>query len=496
MIVIAVLSIPFIFYFVKSDLGQIHSDEFARLYDRNVSVVEARKYARLLELGRALGLAELPQDLTLGAKDENESYSQFVLNLIVLRHETERLGIRPTDAEVAEVVHNLQAFHGPSGFDLKKYDDFIQNALSPRGMGEAEIEELVRDELSLKRIKRLLSTGVTVSESLSKTNFEEAYGKMNVSVIRLRGADIAKDIKISDEDVRKYFDGHKAEYKTEEKRKVDFVELALTGDQKKLTGKQRIDALQKLADRANDFSQALLEKGADFKQVAAKFELPVQTTGEFTSAAPDPKLQAAAPQLAGAAFKLTQQDPNGDPVQVADGFYILHLDSTVPSRPLTPEEAKPKVIESLKRTRSQEIVATKGTDTVAKLRNATKSGESLDAAAQKEGLKVEKIPAFSLIDEINPKPADKPKDPPDFFMIKNAASTLQPGEISDYITWEDGGLIVFLEKREPPDPAKYAENKAAFDQRYLNSKRQIVFYEWLRDRQREAGLTTTSSSSG
>jgi len=205
MIVIAVLSIPFIFYFVKSDLGQIHPDEFARMYDRNVSIVEARKYARLLELARALGLSELPQDLTLGAKDENESYSQFVLNLIVLRHETERLGIRPTDAEVVEVVHNLQAFHGPSGFDLKKYDDFIQNALSPRGMGEAEIEELVRDELSLKRIKRLLSTGVTVSESLSKTNFEEAYGKMSVSVIRLRGADVAKDIKVSDEDVQKYF---------------------------------------------------------------------------------------------------------------------------------------------------------------------------------------------------------------------------------------------------------------------------------------------------
>ena len=273
MIVIAVLSIPFIFYFVKSDLGDIRPDQFGRVYDRNISIIEARKYARLLELARALGLPDLPHDLTLGAKDENEAYPQFILNLLVLRHEADRLGIRPTEAEVVDVVHNLQAFSGPSGFDLKKYDDFIQNALSPRGMGEAEIDELVRDELSLKRIKRLLATGVSVPESLSKANFEEAYGKRSVSVIRLRGADFTKDVNISDEDVRKYFDEHKAEFKTEEKRKIAFVELTMTDEQKKLAGRPRIDALQTLADRANDVSQALLEKGADFKQVAAKISI-------------------------------------------------------------------------------------------------------------------------------------------------------------------------------------------------------------------------------
>ena len=49
-------------------------------------------------------------------------------------------------------------------------------------------------------------------------------------------------------------------------------------------------------------------------------------------------------------------------------------------------------------------------------------------------------------------------------------------------------MIVILEKREPPDPAKYAQGKAVFDDRYLNNKREAVFYEWLRDRQREAGL--------
>ena len=494
MIVIAILSIPFIFYFVKTDLGQISQDQFATLYDRKISIVEARKYARLLDLARAVGLSDLAQYLTLGAKDQNEMYPEFILNLLILRHESERLGIRPTQSEVINVVHTLSGFHGTSGFDLKKYDEFVQNALFPNGMGEAQIEELVRDDLSLKRIKRLLATGVSVSETVSTTNFEQAYGKLQTAVVRLRAADIAKDIKISDEEVQKYFDGHKGEYKTDEKRKVDFVELSLSDEQKKLTGKERIDALQKLADRANDFSQALLEKGADFKQVAAKFELPIRTTGEFTMGAPDPQFKATGPQLAGAAFKLTAQDPNSDPVQVADGFYLLHLAGTVESHPLTLDEAKPKVLEALKRSKSQEMISTKGSEIVRKLREAKTSGQPLEGVAKEAGVKVEKVPPFSLMEEPKAKVQEKDqkkeaeKEPPDFIAIKNAASRLEPGEVGDFFPWEDGGVIVVLEKREKPDPAKSAESKASFDERYLNNKREIVFYEWLHDRQRDAGL--------
>ena len=41
----------------------------------------------------------------------------------------------------------------------------------------------------------------------------------------------------------------------EEKRKLDYVTFALTEEQKKLAGKERVEVLQKLADKANDFNQ-------------------------------------------------------------------------------------------------------------------------------------------------------------------------------------------------------------------------------------------------
>ena len=307
-----------------------------------------------------------------------------------------------------------------------------------------------------------------------------------MNLIRLRPADFEKDIKITDEDVQKYYDAHKAELKTEEKRKVEFITLALSEEQKKLTGKERIEALQKLSDRANDLTQALLERGADFEAVAAKFQLTVQQTGEFAAAAPDPKLNVD-PQLGVVVFKLSPQEPNSDPIQVADGFYILHLTGVVEARPLSIEEAKPKIAEAIKNSRARELTSTKGAEIVHQLREAKKSGQPLDAAIQKSGAKIEKMPAFSLLEETPPSGENEAKkESPELMGIKDAVVYMNPGDISDFFPSEEGGLIAILEKRETPATANNTEKKAAFENRLLNNKRQIVFYEWLRDRQRAA----------
>src|SRR6266550_2938312 len=65
-----------------------------------------------------------------------------------------------------------------------------------RGLDEAQIEELVSDQLTLNRVKDLLGAGVHNSESETAENYERAYGKMDVAVVRFRNEDFDKDIKI------------------------------------------------------------------------------------------------------------------------------------------------------------------------------------------------------------------------------------------------------------------------------------------------------------
>jgi parvulin-like peptidyl-prolyl isomerase len=493
MIVIAILAIPFVFYFVqRPDYGAIRADQFARIYDRNVSTLEAQQMVRLLSLAQALGMSDFVGTMTAGAGfNQNQAAVQFIVNLLVLRHEADRLGLRPGASEIADVVRKLPAFQGDSGFDINKFNDLVQNGLAPLGLSEEHIEQLVRDQISLGEIQHLLAAGVSLPKSELDENFQRGYDKLYVSVIRFRSTDFDKDIKINDEDVQKYYDAHKSELKTTEKRKVEFVQLTMTEEEKKLTGKERIEALQKLADRATDFTQALLQKDADFKQAAAKSQLPVHETGEFTASEPDPQLKVD-PQLGAAAFKLSAQEPNSDPVQVADGFYILRLTGTIEARPLTLEEAKPKIVDALKKTRSRELMSSKGAEVAQQLREEKKSpaGAGLESAIQKAGVKPEELPPFSLIDEEKQKSDAKQQknQPSELPAVKDAVALLKVGDVSDFVPSGTDGFIAILEKRESLADANAGEKKAVFEKRILENKERIVLVEWLRDRQQAAGL--------
>jgi peptidyl-prolyl cis-trans isomerase D len=493
MIVVAVLGVAFfvcpIFLPKMSFFGSMRRDAVARIYGRSIQLVELQRNARLGGLAQALGLQDLWQSLSL-REPKDSGYEQFAINLIVLEHEAPRLGIDPGAAEIAGVVRNMPAFRGPSGFDATKYEAFVSNVLPSNGFTEEQIEQLARDDLSLKRIKQLVATGVTLPAAEARSDYDKLYGENVVSVIRLPMADFANDVNVSDDDVQKYYESHKAQLNTEEKRKVDLVRFTLNDDQKKLTVRERVEVLQKLQDRAADFSDALGKKGADFKQVAANFQLPVEETGEFTASSPDAKLKGNA-KLSAAAFQLTSGQPDSDIIEEDNGYYVLHLVGITKARPLTLEEAKPKIIDTLKSARERQLVRAKGAKAVHDLREDLKSRKAFSVALEQANVKAEKLEPFTIADNAEAKKAGK--ETPDMMEIRGVTAQLEPGEVSDFLPSEDGGLIVYLEKREPPDQTKYAHKKAEFDARYLHNRREIVFSEWLQDRQVAANMQFAKS---
>ena len=492
MIIITVLvCVSFSWYWNKTDIGQLGNGTVGKIYDRNVSEVEFQRNARLLRLGSQLGMRELITELTTGAQTENEAFENFSWNLMVLRHEAEQLGVEPSTAEIANAVRAIPAFNGEHGFEMSHYTDFVDRALAPMGFSEAQIEELAADQIMLERVKKILSAGVSVPEREMRSSFEQAYAKMEVSAVRFRSEDFANDAQVDDEAIAKYYDLQKAQLKSDEKRKVKFVQFGLTDEEKKLTGKQRIDVLQKLADKANDFTEALQAAGANFDAAVAKFQLTPKETGEFSQGSPDPLL-AGAPQLVQAAFALTKEAPDSEAIQTKDGFDIVHLLNIEPARPLTLEEARPKIVETLKKQKVQQLMAVKAAEVAGKLRDELKSGKSVADAATQAGVQAEKIPPFALVDTqpgATPAPTPKPKDEtPDMQYIKQAASKLSPGEVSEYMNTPAGGLILVLEKRETLDPARFEKARSTIESQALENRERIVFYEWLRERRHAAGV--------
>lgn len=495
--IIILLGVSFIFYFSNTDVGTAMSGQhLGEIYGRPVSQVEFQRSARMFNLARELGMFTLLQDMVSGARTENEAYTEFTWNLLVLQREAERLGIRPTPQEVANVVRNLRPFRGQTDFDPKKYDDFTTNVLPSLGFNEAQIEELAANQLALQRIKELVGSGVHMPEAETRENYERAYGKLHVSAVRLRSEEIAKDVQVTEEEIAKYYEAHKSELKSEEKRTIGVVNFAMDEEQKKLAGRERTEVLQKLADRATDFSQALLDKGGAFDQVAGQFQMPVQVTGSFTRLAPDPLLKTD-PQLASAAFKLSPDSPTTDPLQVTDGFYILHLNGIEAAQPLTLDQARQKIVDTLKKQKERELVSARANEVKQKMTEALKPGVPADVALQQAGVAAEKLAPFALADPPMPRsePGKEPQpEAPDLQMIKSSVAELNPGEVSDVVPTEAGAVIAVLENRESPAPAIYEAGKQMFQSRYLQAKQEVAFYEWLRERRREAGVQMNSAA--
>ena len=77
--------------------------------------------------------------------------------------------------------------------------------------------------------------------------------------------------------------------------------------------------------------------------------------------------------------------------------------------------------------------------------------------------------------------------------IKNAVNELNPGDSTEFVPTDKGGLVAVLEKRDPADLAGYPQVKTTFETSYLQSKRAAVFDEWLQDRRQAAQLQLATS---
>src|SRR4051794_41436536 len=112
MIVIAVLAIPFIFYFNKSDFSKQRQSDLGRIYDRPYTLIEFQRAVRLWTLAQSLGMNSLVQDMMMRPMSQDEAYVNFAFNRVVLDHEARALGIRPTTPEIVAFVKTLAPFQG------------------------------------------------------------------------------------------------------------------------------------------------------------------------------------------------------------------------------------------------------------------------------------------------------------------------------------------------------------------------------------------------
>ncbi len=471
--------ISFAVLYNTDSLGRLGADRVAVVAGRGVSIADYQLGLRKWEIAGGIGLRELVGSLGMPATSEDEFRKNYVLGSIVLREEAKQLGLSATDLEVADAIKALPLFQTQGQFDNTLFQQFVQNALNSRGMTMTQLEDIVRDDIVLKKIKTLIGTTTAPSPSEVRAAYVQGYQQTVASVVRLKLADFTAGVTVSDDDVKRAYEERKAACNTEEKRKVKYLALTLPEAEKPLAGKERVEALKVLADQANDFSQAMLEAGAKFDEVAATLGLPVKVSAEFKETDAPAELGASG-AVVSAAFDLKTEQPTSDVIGTEKGYYVVHLESIVAARPETYDEAKGKVAEALKSERAAEALSLKGTEIRNKIEAEMKAGKTFADAATAAGAKAEPFPAFSR---------REPKfDQPDAQEVMVAAIDLEPGQTSAFMPTGSGGALVHVEKREPIDEAKFEKEKALTVMNLSRGRRESLFGDWWKARRKEAGI--------
>jgi peptidyl-prolyl cis-trans isomerase D len=487
LIVTILVIIAFAWLYNDYKMGSSREDAVGRVYEKPVRLGEYHRGAKRLQVAQELGMYELIGGLAGDARSMEALQPNFVFGTYVLRHEADALGLKPTSAEILEAIKKLPPFQTNGVFDPNKYNMYVQRIAS-FGFTAEQIEEAAADSLRVEKLKKLLSATIYAAPTEVRHAYEENNQKQEVSFVRVKEEEIAKEINVTEEDVKKAFEERKESFKTDELRKVKFVSFLLSEEEKKLQGKERGTVLQGLLNQVNDFAVALTEKDAKFEEVAQKANRPVAETPEFPVSKPPKELNESR-AAAQAAFnpKLTLEQPISDIVtsEKRDGYYVLQLTGITPPRPRTYEEVKEELTATLKQERTAELLNTRAGELRTKLDAELKAGKSFTDAAQAVGLTAESLPAFSQAEPVDPKVAGGGE-------ISRIAADLAVGELSEAAPVQGGRVICRVEKRLPIEEEKFEKEKTSLAERIAEGRAESAFRIWFSERMKAANLQTSA----
>jgi peptidyl-prolyl cis-trans isomerase D len=345
----------------------------------------------------------------------------------LLTLEARRLGVGVDDAAVARAISNNPSFQVDGRFDPMEY----RRRLELRRMSVEEFEAQERMSLQGERVMSLITAGVSVTPAEVEQEFRRRTERVRAEYVLVDAKRFEPEVKVTDADVSKWFEGHKESYRIPEKRLVDYVlidreqlrakaevtegdiESYLEQNEDDFRSEEQVCArhiLIKIA--ADDSSQGghreaearriaagllrQLRDGADFEKLARESSEDVGSASKGGDLGCFPRASMVR-EFANAAFAL-------DPGQISElvrSPYGIHIIQTLSRQggELPPIDLlRDQIRRILVERRVEELVEQKVAEVVAQLGQRRKIAD----AAQAVGLSLEKSVPFARGDTLEP----------------------------------------------------------------------------------------------
>jgi len=223
----------FVLFMVLSDskVTQIMGQRSRYVGSINDYDVTYQEFSNFVEQARQNSQAQSGSDIEESQMDQfRDQVWQALVNRKLMEQKIDEFGISVTDDEIKDVILSdnppqflKQSFIDSTGnFNRELYMQAIMDTRNKSALVQAE--DAVRADLLQKKLENYLFSTVMVSEDELKNKFIDDNIRMTADYA-LVSTNIFVDslAKVSDEDVRNYYDENKSDYKTEAKRKVKYV---------------------------------------------------------------------------------------------------------------------------------------------------------------------------------------------------------------------------------------------------------------------------------
>lgn len=468
--------------FVQGTLGR--QDCVVKVYDRCYRLKEAKKLASHFDVALQLGLYDFALSL-FGERRQDRDTTEFMMSLVILRHEAERLGIEPSPDEIKAAIPKLPILQQPN-VDAKVIEN---NILGPNGFTQGDLAQLVKDYLCYQRLRDLVSAGIQAVPAEAKRRYTQENQRYTATVVRFDRSEHLAATKITDEAIKKYYEENKDTLLSEEKRGFDYVKFTAKKLPDDASNEAKAKANFAFANAVNRAYADLSANGADFKAVAAtyagekaEFTAAVGVLEPFARNAPPELLKDQAEALEGLFSGSFQSGRTSVPVETAEGTYLVfHFNRPVAPAPLTIEEATPAIREALLGIESNRAVNDAASAALAKLNEAVKGGKTFAEAAKALGLKTETVTAFSS--------NEPPSGIADAGVLLAAVKDLGEKETSGVLERPAaaGYLVAHVDKIEIYKDEQAEAKRSALLARIDNQTQRSLFTAWFNQRRKESG---------
>ena len=493
------VAIVFVFWGVGSFRSE-RASRVAQVNGKTISVSEYQQtYRQTLDKLRNVYGQQLDDKALYSPEFKKKVLDGLIEKSLVLEMGKE-LGFSVNPTELGRSIQQIPAFQENGKFSLYRYQRILKmNRLIPE-----EFESEQKTTLLQERVKAFLNDFIKVEPAEVRLFYSYLNDEVNERLILFKKDDYKKQIAITPDQLKSYFNQNQSRYRTPVQVRVAYLDmnpkdfetkvtitekeiqeyyqqnqqkfiepkkdkpLSIDRVQDKIrTGLKEEKARELARQKAEELYDQVLSKG-NVKSFSREFKIPIKETDWMTSGQNGSGIEAVK-EFNQRAFSLKK----GEMAPVLDlgpqwGFAIIQVMDRKESQLMTLAQAETRVKEDLVEEKAAQTALSEAEAFLKELRK----GREIQQLAREKNKKLEETGFFSRVKNL-PSWASTPEAQRALFSVGSSNPLLEkPVKLG-----VDYGLIAFKESR-PADLDTFKKDQERFSQALQQQKQNIILEQW------------------